>query len=241
MILSLYNSAREIESKEILRNKVVIFTDAFQSSPLFLTALFFGAKAIIPSPDVEMAIKVFKSSYSPKDAILIGERDYEKIEGFHYAGILLLNKEICEGKTIIYYEPWACETIFLTEEAKEVYIASFLNRTKVCEKLKEQEEVVITSVGLQGRRLSLENFLLAGSIIHQLSYKGLELNDTANVALASFRNLRRKLKPILTSTERAVALTAHKRKEEIEKSLEVDAIPLLPTFSGNRITLSEGI
>ncbi|MEO0116453.1 MAG: 2-phosphosulfolactate phosphatase [candidate division WOR-3 bacterium] len=240
MILNLYSSPQEIEDKEIFRDKSVLFLDAFQSSPLFLSALLCGAKAIIPTLDVEMAIKVFKSSYSNKDGLLIGERDYEKIEGFHYGtNFLAVAKEIWEGKSIIYYEPYSCSSLLLTEAAKRVYIGSFLNRTKVCEKLKDWEEVQIITVGLKGRRPALENILLAGSIIEKLSYKGLEMNDSAQIAFAAFRNLRRRLKSTLFSTERAVALIARDRKEEIEKSIQVDAIPLLPVFSENRIVLSE--
>ncbi len=239
MIINLYNSAREVD-KEILKDKTVLFIDTFQSSPLFITALFYGTKAIIPSPDVEMAIKVFKS-YSPKDAILIGERDYEKIEGFHYEGNLLsLNKEVCEGKMIIYHQPYVCETLFLTEGAKEVYIASFLNRTKAVERLKDQEDIRIICVGLEGKRLALENFLLAGSILYQLSYKGLVMNDAANSALACFQNLRRRLKTTLTTTERAISLINKERKGEVEKSLLTDTTPILPVFSEGRIVLSEG-
>lgn len=240
MILNLYNSPQEIEDKEILRNKSVLFIDAFQSSPFFLFTLFLGVKAIIPTPDIEMAIKVFKSSYSNKDGLLIGEKDYEKIEGFHCGtNFLTLTKEILEGKVIVYYEPYSCASLFLTDEAKEVYIGSFLNRTKVCEKLKDWEEAQIIAVGLKGRRLALENMLLAGSIIEKLSYKGLEMNDSAQIAFATFRNLRRKLKPALNATERAINLITRGRKEEVEKSIQIDGIPFLPVFSGNRIILSE--
>jgi len=240
MILHLYNSVPEIKDREVLRNKTVLFLDAFQSSPFFLSALSLGAKTIIPVPDVEVAIKVFKTSYSNKDALLIGEKDYEKIEGFHFsANFFQLTKETIERKTIIYHEPFSCHSLLFAEGAKEIYIGCFLNRTKICEKLRDAEEIQIISVGIEGRRPALENILLAGSIIEKLSYKGLEMNDSAQIAFATFRNLRRKLKPTLTTTERALALIEKGRKEEVEGSIQIDALPLLPLFSENRILLAE--
>ncbi len=240
MIINLFHSARELNGKESLRNKSVLFLDAFQSSPLFLSALFGGAKAIIPALSVEVAIKIFKSSYSAKDSLLIGERDYEKIEGFHHnTNFLTLTNEVLEGKTIIYYHPWACESLLLTEEAKEVFIASFLNRAKVVERIKDIDEVQIVAVGLEGKRAALENILLAGNIIYHLSDKGLDLNDAAQGALIVFRNLRRRLKTALQSTERALTLIAKGRKDEVERSAQFDTLPILPEFLGGRIILTE--
>lgn len=72
-----YNSFNERE----LKNKNVVVIDTLRATSVITTALYNGAKEIIPVSEVEEAIELVKS-LDKTTYLLGGERNSTKIEGF---------------------------------------------------------------------------------------------------------------------------------------------------------------
>ncbi|KUK34943.1 MAG: Phosphosulfolactate phosphohydrolase-like protein, partial [Caldanaerobacter subterraneus] len=93
-----YNSFNERE----LKNKNVVVIDTLRATSVITTALYNGAKEIIPVSEVEEAIELVKS-LDKTTYLLGGERNSTKIEGFDLSNSPLeYTREKVENKTIIF-------------------------------------------------------------------------------------------------------------------------------------------
>lgn len=224
--------------EEQLRDKTVVIVDVLRATSTIVTALTNGAKGVIPVADMAEASRISQSVNSD-NYLLCGEKDGVKIEGYDLGNSPLeYGSDVVEGKSLIFNTTNGTKAIKKSMGADEVIIASFLNLSRVVDTLRESEkEVVIVCSGWKGR-LSLEDLLLAGNIIYNLSGGKLESDarDGAKVAFSIYEKFGGNLESVILNSNHASRLQSLTGSEDIIYCCQIDTTSVLPVLKEGIIT-----
>ena len=171
-------SADYIDS-EVLKGKIAVVIDMLRATSVITTALYNGAKKVIPVVSVEEAFEKAK-----EEVLLGGERKALKIDGFDFSNSPLeYKREIVEGKNVIMSTTNGTRALNLCNKADKVIVASVLNGQAVAKYLEnEEKEIVFVNSGTNGE-FSSDDFMCAGYIISEIcKNKEAELTDIAKTA-----------------------------------------------------------
>lgn len=225
--------------EEELRDKTVVVIDVLRASSTIVTALMNGAKAIIPVGDMGEASKIAQNVDS-KNYLLCGEKDGVTIDGYDLGNSPAeYTKEIVGGKRLIFNTTNGTKAIKKSLGSSDVYIASFLNVGAVVKALENDErDVVLICAGWKGR-LSFEDMLLAGNIIHLLGGGQLPENtrDGAKVAFGLFDKYGDNITAVVHQSNHAERLRALNISSDIDYCCQIDITDILPRLKEGMITL----
>ena len=165
MNIDLIISARDIKEEQI-KGKVVVVIDVLRATSVMVTALSRGCEKIIPVKEVEEAIKVASLEENNLKAILGGERNGVKIDGFNFSNSPLdYTCEAVKNKVLVMTTTNGTRAIKNSESAKEIFIASMINGEAIARKLVElNKDVVFINAGTDGM-FSIDDFITSGYII----------------------------------------------------------------------------
>src|SRR5688572_19979156 len=125
-----------------VRDCVVVVIDILRATSTISTALFNGAKAVIPVDSVEKCIRLGKSM----ECITAGERDGQVAEGLQYGNSSFeYPREFIQGKTLVLTTTNGTRLLHmaLSKGATEIITGSFLNLSAVSDHLSELKRNVI--------------------------------------------------------------------------------------------------
>jgi 2-phosphosulfolactate phosphatase len=192
-------------TEEDARGKTVVVIDVLRASSTIITGLVNGARGVIPAEDMGTAGKIAQN-LDPSRYLLCGERDGKQIEGYTMGNSPSeYTAEAVLDKTLILTTTNGTKAIARAHMASVVIIAGFLNADAVVEYLKTVEnEILIVCSGWKGR-LSLEDMLCAGYIVHALSGGTLpdEAKDGARAAMGLYERYRNELQETVSATNHA--------------------------------------
>lgn len=222
-----------------LRNKNVVVVDVLRASTTIATALFRGAKEIIPVATIESAVKVSGSLFG--DVILRGgERNGRVIEGFNLGNSPReYTEEVVKGKSIIYTTTNGSVAMVKGRYAKNLVIAGFTNISKVVAFLKDlKEDVVIICAGKQND-FSLEDAVCAGMLLSKFrkSIRNAVFDDAGKAAVSLYEKYGKNIVSMLQETDHGKFLIESGFEEDLKVCGTVDSIPVLPVMTGNVIKL----
>lgn len=150
-----------------VNNSVVVIIDVFRATSTIASALFNGAKCIIPVDTVPKAIEISKRI----EGIAAGERDGMIAEGLQHGNSPLeYTRKFIENKTLVLTTTNGTRLLqmALDKNADTIISGSFPNLSAVCDfLLKEKKNVVLGCAGWKDR-FNLEDTLFAGAVIHRL-------------------------------------------------------------------------
>ena len=150
-----------------LSNAVVVIIDVFRATSTITSALYNGAKCIIPVDSVAKAIEISRNI----GAIAAGERDGQIAEGLkHGNSPLEYSRSFIEGKTLVLTTTNGTKLLqmALDNHATKIITGSFPNLSAVCDFLiKENKNVVLGCAGWKDR-FNLEDSLFAGAVISRI-------------------------------------------------------------------------
>jgi 2-phosphosulfolactate phosphatase len=150
-----------------LNNSVVVIIDVFRATSTIASALFNGAKCVIPVDSVARAIEISKNI----DGIAAGERDGQIAEGLlHGNSPMEYNREFIENKTLVLTTTNGTRLLHMALEkgADTIISGSFPNLSAVCNYLvAEKKNVVLGCAGWKDR-FNLEDTLFAGAVITEI-------------------------------------------------------------------------
>ncbi|MEX0608759.1 MAG: 2-phosphosulfolactate phosphatase [Balneolaceae bacterium] len=235
--LDVYFSVQAFQEEE-LRGKTAVIIDVLRASSSITTALSNGAKKIIPVADMSDAMKI-ATTMDQRDYLLCGEKNGSKIEGYHLGNSPSeYTKEVIKGKTLIFNTTNGTKAIKKSALANEVYIGSFLNQQSILDALKDHDdEVVLVCSGWQGR-LSIEDTLFAGALVHQLSGGKLPDNakDGAKVAFGLFEKFGDDLEGAISQSDHAKRLIQLVSQDDIKFCCKVNEFNVLPGMRDGILT-----
>lgn len=148
-------------------SSIVVIIDVLRATSTIASALYNGAKSIVPVDSVADCIKLGKQM----DAITAGERDGQIAEGLKYGNTpLQYTPDFIKGKTLILTTTNGTKLLHmaLTEGAKGILTGSFCNISSVCDYLvRENKNVILACAGWKDR-VNIEDTLLAGAIVNRV-------------------------------------------------------------------------
>ncbi|MDX1637363.1 MAG: 2-phosphosulfolactate phosphatase [Balneolaceae bacterium] len=228
--------------EEELREKVTVVIDVLRASSTIITALKNGAKGIIPVEDMDAAGKISQNLDSP-NFMLCGEKDGKKIEGYDLGNSPYeYTPEAVGNKTIIFKTSNGTKAIKRSTMAKEVIVGGFLNLHSVVNHLRDtDDDIVLVCAGWRGR-LSLEDMLCAGYIIHELSGGTLpeDAHDGTKVAFGLYEKFGNDIEHTLRKSNHAKRLDAITENDDIGFCSQVDTMDILPILKEGIITNANG-
>lgn len=229
--LDVFSSAQAFQEED-LRDKTAVIIDVLRATSTIVTALHNGAKGVIPVRDMGAASKIAQN-LDPSRYLLCGEKDGQKIEGYHLGNSPLeYTPEMVAEKTLILNTTNGTIAITRSGLAEEIVIASFLNMQQVVNALKQtQNEIVLVCAGWRGR-LSLEDMLCAGQIVYELTDGNLPENarDGAKVAFGLYEKYGEDLEDVVKTSNHAVRLRGIVGLEDVSYCCQVDTLNVLPVI-----------
>ena len=148
-------------------NSIVVIIDVLRATSTIATALYNGAKSIIPVDSVTRCMEIGRQI----EGITAGERDGQIAEGLEYGNSPFeYPREFIEGKTLVLTTTNGTRLlhIALDKGAKEIVTGSFPNLSAVCEHLIEMKQNVLLGCAAWKDRVNIEDMLFAGAVISKV-------------------------------------------------------------------------
>ena len=181
-LLHLYDVSRSI----------VVIIDVLRATSTIATALYNGAKCIIPVDSVAECIRIGKQI----EGITAGERDGRIAEGLvHGNSPFEYPEEFIRNKTLVLTTTNGTKLLHmaLDKNARAIVTGAFSNLTAVCSYLKEQKKNVILGCAAWKDRVNMEDTLFAGAVVEQLQ-DNFEMNcDSSGIALQMYMDAKKDL------------------------------------------------
>lgn len=152
-----------------LRGGVAVVIDVLRATTAMVQALASGCREIRPCREIDQAVDL-ASVFPVGEAIKAGERHGLAIPGFDLGNSPdEFSVDRCRGRTLVMTTTNGTQAILACREADRVLIAAFSNRSAVLAALAaETRPIHLVCAGTDGQP-SLEDALLAGSLVSRLS------------------------------------------------------------------------
>ena len=186
-----------------LKGKTVVVVDVLRACSTIVTALYHGARAVVPVADMAEAGRM-AAALDAETSLLGGERGGRTIDGYRVGNSPLeYTPEAVKGKTVVLNTTNGTGALALARNAERLVAGCFLNVSRVVDFLHEslagtetdtETQAVIVCAGQDGR-LGLEDVLCAGMILHRLWGDSVPdtISDGAHIALTQYRHDERRL------------------------------------------------
>ena len=213
-------------------NSIVVIIDVLRATSTIATALFNGAKSVIPVDSVSRCIELGRQI----DGITAGERDGKIAEGlkngnspFEYP------REFIEGKTLVLTTTNGTRLLHMALEkgANEIITGSFSNLSAVCDHLVETNRNVILGCAAWKDRVNMEDVLFAGAVISRVRrHFGINC-DSSHIAEAMYEKGKKDLFGFLRKNNASHyhRLMKFGLEKDIRYCLTADEANVLPIYS----------
>lgn len=222
-----------------LSGKTVVVIDVLRATSTMITALKNGARSILPVDSVEFARKAPSQLFGGQ-LVLGGERNTKRIDGFTYGNSPLeYSPEEIHGKAIVLYTTNGTRAIIKGKYADELYIAAFLNISKVAETVAGPgKELHIICAG-RNNEFGLEDAVCAGMLIQKIctTIESVQLNDAAYTAVLLAEKFGGDIVSLLKSCDHGKVLHENGFDADIDYCAQTDTVPLVPFMHSGEIKL----
>jgi 2-phosphosulfolactate phosphatase len=218
-----------------VQNSVVVIIDVFRATSTIASALYNGAKSVIPVDSVPKAIEIAKNI----DGIAAGERDGMIAEGLQHGNSPLEYTRDFIGNRVLVLTTTNGTRLLqmaLDRNADTIISGSFPNLSKVCDFLISSGKSVILGCAGWKDRFNLEDTLFAGSVIDRVSDHFTIHCDASRMAVDMYRQQGSDLigfAPQLTHYHRLV--TRFGLIKDIEFCLTPDSAPVLALYRDGKL------
>lgn len=219
-----------------LSNSVVVIIDVFRATSTIASALYNGAKCVIPVDSVPKAIEISRNI----DGIAAGERDGKIADGLvHGNSPLEYTRDFIENRTLVLTTTNGTRLLHMALErgADTIVSGSFPNLSAVCDYLLAKKMNVVLGCAGWKDRFNLEDTLFAGAVITKIKKEFTIHCDSSLMAEMMYTAQKKNL------TEFAPNLTHYHRLverfgliEDIKFCLTPDVANVLPVYKEGRLT-----
>ena len=224
-------------SEDDVRDRTVVVIDVLRACSTVVTALDRGARAVLPVSDMAQAGKI-AGNLDPDVYRLGGERDGEKIEGYHLGNSPLeYTRDVVEDRDIILNTTNGTQALRQATPAKHLIAACFLNADRVVDFVRRaDDQVTIVCAGRQNR-LALEDALCAGLLLARLWDRDEPdvVTDSAHTAFTLYETDRDDLSTSLRRANHAERLIQQGHEADLDYCFRTDALSVLPYYTDNRL------
>lgn len=219
-----------------LNNSVVVIIDVFRATSTIASALYNGAKCVIPVDSVPKAIEISRSI----GGIAAGERDGKIADGLEHGNSPLeYTREFVEGRTLVLTTTNGTRLLHMALErgAETIISGSFPNLSAVVDYLASKGKNVVLGCAGWKDRFNLEDTLFAGAVIHRLKKHFTIHCDSSLMAEQMYTKHKNNLidfAPKLTHYHRLVERFG--LIDDIRYCLTPDLANVLPEYKEGRLT-----
>lgn len=223
--------------KSLALNKTAVIIDVFRATSVITTALFNGAKEVIPFATPDKAKKAFLA-LNNQHYILAGEKHMQRIDGFDKGNSPLEYLNNIKNKIILLSTTNGTKAIDYCKDADRIYIASFLNSKIIASILVAQSNDIIIVCSGSVNNSALEDLLCAGRIISLLSENKTIAFDQQSIYLKDFYETNKQcIKFLLSYSSAYQQLAKNGFEEDCKFCLQEDIYNIVPEYTNNSIKL----
>jgi len=173
-------------------NSIVVIIDVFRATSTIATALYNGAKSVIPVDSVSRCMELGRQI----EGITAGERDGKIAEGLEYGNSPFeYPRDFIEGKTLVLTTTNGTRLLHMALEkgAREIITGSFPNLSAVCDHIIEMKKNVILGCAAWKDKVNMEDALFAGAVISRVREQ-FDINcDSSHIAEAMYEKGKKNL------------------------------------------------
>jgi len=221
-----------------ISNSVVVVIDILRATSTITTALYNGAKEVIPVDSVSRCIEIGKHV----SGITAGERDGKIAEGLSYGNSPFeYPEEFIKGKTLVLTTTNGTKLLHmaLDKGAKEIIIGAFTNLSSVCNHLLEMKKDVMLACAAWKDRVNLEDTLFAGAVVSKVK-EHFDINcDSSHMAESLYNVGKNDLYEFLKRNDASHyhRLTGFGLEKDIRYCLTEDVADVLPVYIDGKLII----
>ena len=221
-----------------LTHAVVVIIDVLRATSTIATALYNGAKCVIPVDSVAKCIELGRQI----DGITAGERDGKIAEGLEYGNSPFeYPREFVGGKTLVLTTTNGTKLLHMALDrgAEQIVTGSFPNLDAVCQFLIAQNQPVVLGCAAWKDRVNIEDLLFTGAVIHQVK-KHFDINcDSSQIAETLYGNAKKDLFEFmkLKNASHYHRLSGYGLEKDIRYCLTPDVANVLPFYENGKLVV----
>lgn len=221
-------------------DSVVVIIDILRATSTITTALYNGAKSVIPVDSVSHCIEIGKQS----GGITAGERDGKIAEGLRYGNSPFeYPAEFIKDKTLVLTTTNGTKLLHmaLNKGAKEIIIGAFSNLNAVCNHLVQSKKSVMLACAAWKDRVNLEDTLFAGAVVSKIKeYYSINC-DSSHLAASLYNQAKEDLFSFLQKNEASHyhRLMDFGLEKDIRYCLTENTADVLPVYRNGALTIDE--
>ncbi|PWT71177.1 MAG: 2-phosphosulfolactate phosphatase [Bacteroidetes bacterium] len=217
-------------------NCVVVIIDVLRATSTIATALYNGAKYVIPVDSVAKCIELGKQI----NCVTAGERDGKIAEGLSYGNSPFeYSRAFIEGKILVLTTTNGTKLLHmaLDKGAKHIITGSFANLSVVCDYLVAQKQNVILACAAWKDRVNIEDTLFAGAVIHRIKDHFTINCDSSGIAETIYLDAKKDLYGYMKkhNASHYLRLTGYGLEKDIRYCLTEDAADVLPLYEDGKL------
>jgi len=219
-------------------NTTVVIIDVLRATSTMATALYNGAKSIIPVDSVAHCIELGKQI----DGITAGERDGKVAEGLEHGNSPFeYSREFIDGKTLVLTTTNGTKLLHmaLAKGAHTIVTGSFPNLSAVCDFLLQQKQNVLLGCAAWKDRVNMEDMLFAGAVINSVK-DNFDINcDSSQVAETTYLLAKDDLFGFMKTkgASHYHRLSGYGLEKDIQYCLTADVANVLPLYEDGKLTV----
>lgn len=220
-----------------LKNSVVVIIDVFRATSTIATALYNGAKRVIPVSAVD---ECKKRGAEIAGAVTAGEREGKVIEGLQYGNSPAeYPREFIEGKTLVITTTNGTKLLHmaLAKGCAEVITGSFPNLSAVCNYLIRQNKNVILGCSGWKDRFNLEDTLFAGAVIDLVKDHFIIHDDSGLMAEEMYKMHKNDLFNFIQHTTHWHRLANYGLEKDLEYCVSINVANVLPVYRNGDLVI----
>ena len=223
-------------------NSIVVIIDVLRATSTIATALFNGARCVIPVDSVARCIELSKQI----EGISAGERDGKVAEGLEYGNSPFeYSKEFIGGKTLVLTTTNGTHLLHMALDrgAKEIITGSFSNLSSVCTHIAEMKRDVILACAAWKDRINMEDTLFAGAVISRVR-EHFSINcDSSIIAERLYKRANKDLFEFMKKNDASHyhRLIGYDLEKDVRYCFENDTADVLPYYMDGKLVLNPSL
>lgn len=221
-----------------VHNSIVVIIDVLRATSTIATALYNGARSVIPVDSVSRCIEIGKQI----EAITAGERDGMIAEGLSYGNSPFdYPRDFVEGKTLVLTTTNGTRLLHMALEkgATEIITGSFPNLSAVCTHLAETKQNVILGCAAWKDKINIEDMLFAGAVISRIRDHFTINCDSSHIAETIYEKAKKDLFGFMKKNEASHyhRLMNFGLEGDIRYCLASDCANVLPIYEEGKLVV----
>ena len=221
-----------------VNNTLVVVIDVLRATSTIATALYNGAKEIIPVDSVQRCIQLGKELA----CVTAGERDGQIAPGLQYGNSSFeYPREFIGGKTLVLTTTNGTKLLHmaLAKGATEIVTGAFLNLSAVCEHLKDVKKNVILACAGWKDRVNMEDTMFAGAVVSRVEEEFSINCDSSRIAETLYKKARTDMYEYMKKNDASHyhRLINFGLERDIRHCLTPDLANVLPEYVNGKLVL----